>query len=349
VEMIHGAKGGCEDLGKAALLCAILSLALAGCSSTPSSTLPAPTFTAKSGVSPEAFASLREQALSVVRAAFAGQEAIEHIYAAEVVADMGLLEFAPELRRLLKADRVPVRFAAAMALGDMKYLPARPAIDEALNDPDENVRMAAVYARVRLRLGSTLIKQVYEGLSNTDQTVRANAALVLGKLRDPAALTALYWAMSANDSSQDTRTQIAHSIALIGDEKIYPTIWTLLISSYANYRILGIEAMGALNDVQARNAIYTMLQDDVLDVRLAAAEQLGTMRDPSGEKVVLSYLREPSTAADAVERERRNVRAARAIGSIGTADLAAFLPGLLADRSATVRLAAAKSALQLSQ
>jgi HEAT repeat protein len=92
-----------------------------------------------------------------------------------------------------------------------------------------------------------------------------------------------------------------------------------------------------------------MLEDDTLDVRLAAAEQLGAMRDQSGAAVVLEFLKSPPASTDQLEAERRKVRAARAVGSIGTADLAAFLPQLLEDASPVVRLAAAKSVLQLAK
>jgi HEAT repeat protein len=292
-------------------------------------------------------AATRAQAKDVIRTAFASSQTVEVLYACEVVADTGLREFAPQLERLLRSDSVPARFAAAMAIGDLKYLAAKPAIEAALNDADENVRIAAIYAMSRFGAGSGHARGVYEGLSSRDQTIRANAAMVLGKLRDPAALTALYWALSDKDSDQDTRTQVAYSIALTGDEKIYPKLWTLLISSYANYRIQGVEAMGALNDAQARGAVLTMLKDETLEVRLAAAEQLGVMKDSSGEKVVLDYLKSSASSSDGAEAERRNVRAARAVGSIGTAELAAYLPQLLRDRSPIVRLAGAQSAFKL--
>jgi len=327
-----------------AILLLSVILVTAGCRQQTS--MPAPA-TVSIKTTPLTAVELRQQATGIIKASITSQQTIEQIYAAEVIADTGLKEFAPELRRMLKSDSVPLRFAAALAIGDLKYLPARAAIQEAMNDPDENVRMAAIYAEARFAPDAAQTKRIYEGLSSKDQTVRANAALILGKLRDPAALTALHWVMTDKESSQETRTQAAHSIALIGDEKIYSTLWALLINSFANYRILGIEAMGALGDSRARSAVYTMLQDDILDVRLAAAEQLGVMKDTSGEQVVLQYLRNPPATSEPIERERQAVRAARAIGSIGTPALAEYLPGLMQDKSPIVRLAAAKSALQL--
>jgi HEAT repeat protein len=335
---LHRKRRGQTPFFNSLILCAMLILVAGGC--TPSEPASKPAAAPLTG-------SVRQEAINVIKSAFASDQPVQCVYACEVVADAGLKEMAPTVQKQLRARTIPVRFAAAMALGDLKYVQARSALQEAQLDTDENVRMAATYALIRFGADVKNVKLIYEGLSNTEPTIRANAALILGKLKDQAALTALYWAMSDKQSDQDTRTQIAYSIAQIGDEKIYPTLWTLLINSFANYRIQGIDAMGVLNDAQARTAVYTMLRDDVLDVRLAAAEQLGVMGDNSGEKIVLEYLQKPDGTSDPAELERRTVRAARAIGAIGTPQLKAFLPQLLQDKSPIVRLSAAKSALEL--
>mgnify|MGYP001110137148 CR=1 FL=1 len=57
-------------------------------------------------------------------------------------------------------------------------------------------------------------------------------------------------------------------------------LWTRLISAYADDRVMGIRAMGALGTPEAKNALTTMLDDPVPEVRLAAAEQVG--RGPAG-------------------------------------------------------------------
>ena len=141
--------------------------------------------------------------------------------------------------------------------------------------------------------------------------------------------------------------QSAEAIAMLGDERIYPKLWTMLISAYADVRVSGIGAMGKLGTPEARNALVTMLDDSVLEVRLAAAGQLGMLKDTSGERVVLDVFKKNLTAGlDKPARERVNVLTALAIGQIGTPSLVKFLPQLLKNESKFVRIAAAKAVFQ---
>jgi HEAT repeat protein len=121
----------------------------------------------------------------------------------------------------------------------------------------------------------------------------------------------------------------------------------MLISAYADDRVVGIRAMGALGTEQAKNALITMLDDGVLEVRLAAAEQLGKLQDPIGEPEVLQVFTKNLTAGlDKESLERVNVLTALAIGQIGTKPLTKYLPQLLKDESGFVRIAAAKAVFQ---
>jgi HEAT repeat protein len=134
---------------------------------------------------------------------------------------------------------------------------------------------------------------------------------------------------------------------MLGDERIFPKLWAMLISTYADDRIMGIRAMGALATVQARNALITMLDDDIVEVRLAAAEQLGMLNSSAGELEVLDVFTKNLTAGlDRNGLERVNVLTALAIGRIGTPKLTNFLPQLLKNQSKFVRIAAAKAVFQ---
>ena len=121
---------------------------------------------------------------------------------------------------------------------------------------------------------------------------------------------------------------------------------------YADVRVMGIKAMGALGSTKiskALNALITMLDDDVPEVRLAAAEQLGVLSDKNGQVVIDEYFAKPPPERNKNEIERQDVFAALAIGRIGTKSLKAKLPILLKSESKQVRLAAAKSALLLAK
>ena len=271
--------------------------------------------------------------------------------AIEVVASTRQLRFGPAVRRLLRDPVVPVRFAALLAIGDLRYAVARPDVQQIFDETreDPNIRLAAAYALCRL--GATPYADYARKVITTDnQTVRANAALILGKTGDTLSLDALYWAIQDSASDDRVLDQALESIAMLGDHRILQKVFAKLISAYADDRIAAIRAMGALGGPQASGAILTMLEDGVVEVRLAAAEQLGRLHNPTGEKKVLEALHEHdlSSASDAAEGggpSRVKVLAALAIGEIGSERLVRALPGLLDDRSRFVQVAAAKAVL----
>jgi HEAT repeat protein len=264
--------------------------------------------------------------------------------AIEVVSTTRLIGLMPKVQTLLADHSAPVRFLAAVAVGDMQYAPAQSAIAAMTNDPDANARMAAGYAMTKLG-HPEYVKLFRDAITSTDQTVRANAALLLGKSGDPEARRLLYWALQNRDSGEKVVAQAIESIATLGDERIYPKIWTRLISTYADDRVAGVRAMGLLGTAQARNAIVTTLDDPVLEVRLAAAEQLGKLSNPIGEPEVQQVFDKPPAGMDSRATERIKILAASAIGEIATPSLTGQLAKLLADPSQPVRLTAAKAVL----
>jgi HEAT repeat protein len=177
--------------------------------------------------------------------------------------------------------------------------------------------------------------------------IRANAALLLDKCGNKEILKLLYWALQDKDSDDKVRFQAAEAIARLGDERIYPKLWTMILNVNADDRILGVESMGALGTEQARGALTTQLSDEVLEVRLAAAQQLGRLGFTTGEPEVLAVLTNDLTAKmDQADAERVNILAALAIGQIRTPALTKFLPKLLNNKSKFVQIAAATAVFQ---
>ena len=286
------------------------------------------------------------EAAQIIRAALDDDEPQIRANAIEVVADTKRAELMPKVQRLLKDDFVPVRFLAALAVGDTEYRLAKDTVKQLLQDRDDNVRIAAAYAMGKLGEPDNF-RIIQKTILSKNQTVRANCALLLGKSGDKSALKPLYWALKSNDSSDKVRFNAVGAIAKLGDERIYSKLWAMLISAYANDRVIGIRAMGALGTVEAKNALITMLDDDVLEVRLAAAEQLGMLGDNIGEFEVLNVFKKNLIAGmDKAGAEHVKMCTALAIGRIGTAPLMKFLPDLLKDESKIVRIAASKAVFQ---
>jgi len=266
--------------------------------------------------------------------------------AIEVIAATKQTKLMPKVERLLQDDFVPVRFAAALAVGDFEYSLAESSVKELLEDEDENVRIAADYAMSKLGSGSGF-EIIRKAIVSDDQTIRANAAFLLGKSGDKSSLKWLWWTLQHEDSNYKARFNAAEAIARLGDERIDEKLLAMLISAYADDRVVGVKAMGALGTEKAKSFLITKLDDDILEVRLAAAEQLGMLGETTGEAEVLEVFTKNLTGGlDKNELERVNVLTALAIGQIGTAHLRGFLPQLLKDESKFVRIAAAKAVFQ---
>ncbi len=288
---------------------------------------------------------LGPQAIQIVQECLVDDNPQVRASAIEVVMAARQVRFMPKVQRLLKDEFVPVRFMAALAVGDMQYQLAKSDVTRLLKDR-QDVRVGAAYAISRL--GSPeYLGLVRQAITSENQRVRANAVLLLGKGGDESDFKLLYWAMRDETSGAKVRFNAAEAIARLGDERIYPKLWSMLISAYHDDRVFGIGAMGALGTLKARDALITMLDDDVPEIRLAAAEKLGMLGDTSGEAEVLDVFRGNLAAQmDRGGLERINVRTALAIGEIGTPALIEFLPQLLNSESKFVRLAAAKAVFQ---
>lgn len=265
--------------------------------------------------------------------------------AVEVVATTRDIRLMPKVQSLLADKVIPVRFAAAMAVGDLEYALARDSVAGMLNDLNPNVRIAASYAMFRLG-GPEHYETLRKSLDSQDQTVRANAALLLGKCGRQEAIEPLYGTLRRNDSSDKVVAQAVEALAMLKDARIYSLLWTRLISAYVEDRVSGIRGMVALGTADARNAVVTMLDDPVPEVRLVAAGQLGKLGDPIGQPEVLAIMEKNFASSTPQGRPQVKMLTALAIGEIGVPALTKHLPSLLKDKSKVVRLAAAKAILR---
>jgi HEAT repeat protein len=290
---------------------------------------------------------LEIQATRIIRQGLSNSSPQIRINAVEAAAGTGNQSFMPEVQKLTKDDFIPLRFAAAVAIGDTKYSPAKNDVAQLLKDKDENVQLAGCYALVMLGDEGSHTKQIIEALTSVNQRLRANAAFLLGKIGNKNALPFLYKTLYDETSDERACLNAIEAIARLGDEKIYQKTWAMLISAYADDRVFGIRTMGVLKTQQAKDSISTMLKDELPEVRLVAAEQLGNLDDISGEKTVIDALtNDISKAQDLESKARIQTLAALAIGQIKTPVVKKFLPELLKSESQFARLAAAKAVFQ---
>ncbi|MCX5634695.1 MAG: HEAT repeat domain-containing protein, partial [Planctomycetota bacterium] len=259
---------------------------------------------ALTGASPD---ELLPQASRIIEDGLSDEDPQIKVRAIEVVAEIKQKKLMPRVQQLLKDDFVPVRFAAAAAVGDMQYAPAKSTVEQLQQARDENTRIAAAYAMYKLG-ASEKLEPIRKAITSKDATIRANAAVLLGKSGDKEELKLLYWVMADSNSDDKTRFQAAEAIARLGDEKIIKKLWTMIISTYADDRMMGLNAMGALGTPTAKDILITKLDDEVLEVRLTAAEQFGRLGDISGEAVVLSVFTKEAATAGLDKRDMERVK-----------------------------------------
>ncbi len=286
---------------------------------------------------------IEAEAFGIIRDGLADATPLIRVKAIEVVATAGQINLMRTVQRLLEDEWMPVRFAAAVAMGDLEYSIARTSVQRALRDRDANVVIAASYAMGRLGYAE-YFEVVRKALLSDDQTVRANAAFLLGRVGDTSAIELLKRAQQSTDSSDKVRFQALEARAQLGDEQVLRKLWAIVYSGYSDDKIMGVRAMGALGTQTARDILVTKLDDDILDVRLAVAEQLGKLGDRAGEPEVLDVFEKDLTAGlEDQALALTNMRTALAIGQICTPDLTKHLPKLMKNQSKSVRLAAAKA------
>jgi HEAT repeat protein len=242
--------------------------------------------------------------------------------AVEAMQEAAPEEGLPWIRSALADEHPAVRFAACLAAGAVHDLLARDGLTRCLDDPDANVRVGAIFALHRL--GDThLTGQLPEYLFDSSQpSVRRNAALVLGRLGEPGAVSLLARAM--RDPDEGVQLQALESMALLGNREAQQQL-TFYANSGTGYK--EAFALNALSQTHARRFLdtyrYRLRHTDFLETRLSAARGLGLLGTREGYPVAVEALNFNSPrrdlADDPAENQVRRIRqlAALALGAIG--------------------------------
>ena len=195
------------------------------------------------------------------------------------------------------------------------------------------------------KLGGHSYDKLFSGaLARQDQTVRSNAALILGKIGEKRQYLSLRPYLRDSQSSDKAMFVAVEAMARLGDESMYSKLWAMLLSTYADDRVIGIRAMGALGTQPARNALITCWMTIWSKFALRRQSSLGrwAIRRRTGGTGLFYW---QVGVSDAERTNRAKALAALAIGRIKTPALIKYLPDLLNSDSKGVRLAAAKAAL----
>jgi HEAT repeat protein len=219
----------------------------------------------------------------------------------------------------------------------------------ALQDPDEDVRLAAAEAAIRLRAaGATdaivswlnapearlrhkacevaralpsprAVAPLARTLGDPESEVRAAAADALGRQATPEAVAPLLGRL--DDPTPTVRVRIVVALAALGDPRAVVPLVSKVQESSPEVRQAVARALGDLGDRRASPALVLALRDPIPDVRREAIGALGSMR--AGDAV-------DSLAPFLVDRiPSLRLAALAALGQIATADAVRLLVGAL--------------------
>lgn len=238
---------------------------------------------------------LREGAIRIVQAMARDQDPFlraNAIEAMQSVPDRAL----PVAQLGLDDEHPAVRFTALVTIGKMRLRELGPAAVRALDDPDDSVRAAAMFAA--RRCGQEVdISELADMLASPNPSVRGNVVMLLGMMGDPSALPMIAAMAQVPMPSQRVdnlrrtivRVQFAEAQVLLGDPDAISPLRAAVYSEFDEVRVLAVTMLGRLQDASAETALMAMLdrRDQPIELKLAAAEAVSHIGGRAAVKQLL--------------------------------------------------------------
>lgn len=261
----------------------------------------------------------------------------------------------------LNSPNPVVQFAAAMAIGDLKYEPAKELLGKIADaeGPDKRVYAGALYALHRMgdyRHSQDLARLI----QHHEAEVRALTALVLGKLGEPSAAYLLKGRVG-DEREARVEIQLVESLAMLGDPYYKAILEGYCRRPFLDDRLVAIPAVAR---VRADHAVVVLTDlagpRNVVPVRVAAAgamAQLGLYSDENYNLCLQAVENPLSLTRTSFLSGRKEIStgeillvqrlAAIALGSMNRPAAVDMLHRLLRHQDGSIRVAAAQSILRL--
>lgn len=213
-----------------------------------------------------------------------------------------------------------IRFAACVAIGDVRNCDENDRIRRLLDDADPRVRLGAAYALYRCGDRSQGWALNSELSDSKDESQRSNAAWLIGKLGDTGAIKRL--SLAESDKSMRVSTHAAAAMAALGDAGAVDRL-IQYSQGDANTRVVALLCIMELGNPKTKEALLYRLNrpgnEEYLENRLICARALGKIGSKDGFVIAYESLREPKPANTDDKEQMSRIRqmAAMALGDIG--------------------------------
>jgi HEAT repeat protein len=280
---------------------------------------------------------LRELSRKEIREAFASSDPLIRANAIEAAQDTFTPAEAQDMVAAgLKDQEAIVRFASAMAVGEMPLRPLGNLLWGMIYDDSPKVRIGVRFALHKL--GDTRLSHDFEKTAlDPDPRVREDTAFALGLLGEKSGIKVLQHMQSDPDGG--VRIAVAEAMWRLGDERGLEVLEAGSVSQFLDDRMLSIMGLAGPKDQRVEEVLRARLTDDYIEIPLVAARAMGQLGLDDGYTVAMNSLHSTDP--------RQRYLAALALGAIGRSDAQTALAPLLKDADARVRLAAATALLQI--
>ncbi len=238
-------------------------------------------------------------------------------------------DVADGVERDLSSDDVPVRLSAARRLGTVGRARGGALALAALEDADDDVRLAAADAAIRLRAPGTT-ERVASWVGASSARLRRKACEVAGAMPDAGAVAVL--ARALGDPETEVREAAARALGRQGAPEAVTPLLGRLDDGVPEVRVVIAGALAKLHDARAVVPLVGKIGDSSADVRQAVARALGELGDARASPRLVTALRDGNVD---VRRE-----ALSALGLLHASDAVDVIVSFSADRIPAVRLAA---------
>lgn len=245
-------------------------------------------------------------------------------------------------------------FASLMAAGEINAREYEELARTRAESQDKNVRVAALFALHQFGDRSRTGELAQLLIGDPDEAVRANAALAIGRMKDPRMIKVLREAQR-REKKELPRTQILEALAILGDEKAVERL--MFVGRSAIPQDAGIALMMLANSraADAEELFWVRLQDaEVPEVRVLAIRGLAGLGKREVRPLAVEYLKfndpDRSIPHDPPEQQIKRIRGIAALALEQLADpeaLESLKNAFYASgQSDYVRLAVARAAIR---
>ena len=296
-----------------------------------------------------------EQALSILQAQFrlgSAEARANCLEALQVSRDPRVVDM---IDRGLHDGEWVVRFAAAMAAGERRAGDVKPVLNTlVVHDPNPNVHVGCIYALWRLG-DESHVSELGQLIVATDPGVRANTALVLGKMGESSIVLLDRY---RDDPDIRVRFAITAALARLGNPTAMNVILSESVNKFAEDQFYAMEVCAdlpaSLPESFRTQPLLTVLDDGTLPRGLSRdAEYLTAARQLIAARS-LAKMRYNNEAAAKVAIDNRDnadprVRAlaALALGEMLPSRDAPTMDWMLKDPDETVRRSAAAAVVNI--